>query len=188
MVYFAFLKKKTAILQEKTTGRQAKMHFIKPILLITFVAIVGACTSKFKTYNGPEVTRVLVYKDQRQMYLLNGNRVLKKFPIELGFAPAGHKATEGDGRTPEGEYLIDRRNPNSAFHLSIGISYPNDADRAAAKALGKEPGGDIFIHGGRRPGDPEGADWTAGCISVSNRQMEKIYSMVKDGTRISIYP
>ena len=64
--------------------------------------------------------------------------------FDLGFAPIGDKFYEGDGRTPEGTYFIDRRNPNSKFHLSIGISYPNARDRAEAAALGKPPGGDIF--------------------------------------------
>lgn len=164
------------------------MSLMRVLLLVAFASVLGSCATKFKTYNGPEVTRVLVFKERHKMYLLHNNKVLEQYHIELGFAPVGHKAIEGDGKTPEGEYLIDRRNPNSAFYLSIGISYPNEADRAKALELGELPGGDIFIHGGRRRGDPEGADWTAGCISVSNRQMKGIYAMVKDGTRISIYP
>ena len=164
------------------------MRIFKTLILIAIVATLGACTTKFKTYNGPEVTRVLIFKEQRKLYLMHGEQALKVYDMELGFAPTGHKAFEGDGRTPEGEYMIDRRNPNSAFYLSIGISYPNAADRAAARMLGKSPGGDIFIHGGRRPGDPKRADWTAGCISVSNKQMRDIYAMVNDGTPISIYP
>lgn len=164
------------------------MRIFKVLVLMLVVATLGACTSKFKTYNGPEVTRVLVFKEKRKLYLLSGDKYLRAYDVELGSDPFGHKVFEGDGRTPEGEYTIDRRNPNSAFYLSIGISYPNAADRAAARALGKSPGGDIFIHGGRRPGDPKRPDWTAGCISVSNKQMRDIYAMVKDGTPISIYP
>ncbi|WP_457650779.1 L,D-transpeptidase family protein [Profundibacter sp.] len=164
------------------------MRIFKILILMIAVATLGACTSKFKTYNGPEVTRVLIFKEQRSLFLMHEDKVLKKYKIELGFTPEGHKVFEGDGRTPEGEYTIDRRNPNSAFYLSIGISYPNENDRAKARELGKSPGGDIFIHGGRRPGDPKRPDWTAGCISVSNKQMRDIYAMVKDGTPISIYP
>jgi len=164
------------------------MRILKTLILIALVVTLGACTSKFKAYHGPEVTRVLIFKEQRKLYLMHGDTVLKQYPIELGFAPTGHKVFEGDGRTPEGQYFIDRRNPNSAFYLSIGISYPNAADRAAARDLGKSPGGDIFIHGGRRPGDSKRPDWTAGCISVSNKQMRDIYSMVRNGTPISIYP
>ena len=107
----------------------------------------------------------------------------------LGFAPEGHKQFEGDGRTPEGTYIVDKRNPESTYHLSVGISYPNEADIAFAEAQGLSPGGDIFIHGGPRPGiDPTDVrDWTAGCIAVTDRQIEEIYAMVKDGTPIDIY-
>ena len=123
------------------------------------------------------------------MYLLHGTRVLKKYDVELGFTALGHKQFEGDGKTPEGTYYIDRRNPNSSFHLSLGISYPNDKDREFAKAQGKSPGGDIFIHGQPNAFTPRrSADWTAGCIAVTNRQMERIYAMVKTGTVIRINP
>ncbi len=148
---------------------------------------LAACSSRFGTYDGPEVTRILVYKRARAMYLLHGRKALKTYEIDLGFAPEGHKRTEGDGRTPEGEYIIDRRNPNSDFHLSVGISYPNAQD--VARAGGKNPGGDIFIHGepnlSRRL---RGPDWTHGCIAVTNDGIEEIYAMVKNGTPISIYP
>jgi len=167
------------------------MHILKLILAGVLCLGLAACSSKFKTYNGPEVTRVIVNKGEREMYLLHNDKVLKNYDIDLGFAPEGHKQFEGDGKTPEGHYVIDRRNPNSEFHLSVGISYPNRTDIAFATSQGKSPGGDIFIHG--QPNtkgllartDP---DWTAGCISVKNREIEDIYAMVKNGTPISIYP
>jgi murein L,D-transpeptidase YafK len=143
--------------------------------------------SKFLRYEGPEVTRLLVFKDSRRMYLMHHAEPLRTFKVDLGFTPKGHKLIEGDGRTPEGDYQIDRRNPNSAFHLSLGISYPNEADRARAAALGQKPGGDIFIHGGPRRIDPNGPDWTAGCIAVTNEEMEEIYAMVGVGTPISLH-
>jgi murein L,D-transpeptidase YafK len=152
------------------------------------MAFLASCASKFRTYNGPEVTRIVVMKGQRQMYLMHNDEVLKAYEIDLGFAPAGPKQVRGDGKTPEGAYYIDRRNPRSEFHLSLGISYPNEADVARAKTLGMEPGGDIFIHGARRKKDPKGPDWTAGCISVSNREMEDVYAMVRQGTQIDIFP
>jgi murein L,D-transpeptidase YafK len=119
--------------------------------------------------------------------------VLESYDIDLGFSPEGHKQFEGDGRTPEGLYFIDRRNPNSAYHLSIGISYPNAADRAFAAAQGKSPGGDIFIHGGpQTPRDKARArqtrDWTWGCVALTDREMEEIYAMVRDGTPVWILP
>jgi murein L,D-transpeptidase YafK len=149
-----------------------------------------ACTSgtKFQTYDGPEVTSIVVNKGQRKMYLLNNEEILEKFEFDLGFAPDGDKKVEGDGKTPEGTYIIDRRNPNSSFHLSLGISYPNSADIAEARALGKGPGGEIFIHGQPNRFKAKGPDWTAGCIAVTNREMEQLYAMVTDGTLITIRP
>ena len=151
---------------------------------------LGACSSstKFRTYDGPEVTYVVVQKSARRMYLFHNDTVLRDYRIDLGFAPTGHKQIEGDGRTPEGVYLIDRRNPNSEFHLSLGISYPNRQDRAAAHALGKSPGGDIFIHGKSNPLRRKRDDWTWGCIAVTNPEMEEIYAMVRNGTPIKINP
>jgi murein L,D-transpeptidase YafK len=150
------------------------------------LVLVGCGESKFKSYDGPEVTQVFVSKKNRKLYLLNGETVLRTYKVDLGFQPSGHKTVKGDGRTPEGFYLIDRRNPNSAFHLSIGISYPNRRDVAAARARGEEPGGDIFIHGQPNRKRADGPDWTAGCIAVTNEEMEEIYAMVQTGTPIYI--
>jgi murein L,D-transpeptidase YafK len=142
--------------------------------------------SRFLRYDGPPVTSILAFKEDRTLALLHHNEVLKSYNFELGFNPLGHKAYEGDGRTPEGQYWIDRRNPNSSFHLSIGISYPNHRDSERAYAMGRRPGGDIFIHG--TPREYVGKDdWTAGCIAVLNREVEEIYSMVRTGTPIHIY-
>jgi len=164
------------------------MRIFKVVLVLLSLSILASCGSKFKTYNGPEVTRIFVYKEQRKMLLMHNSKILKSYDFDLGFAPSGDKEIEGDGKTPEGNYFIDRRNPNSKFHLSLGISYPNAADRAHAKALGKSPGGDIFIHGrGPRIKNPK-ADWTWGCIAVKDRQIETIYAMVKTGTPITILP
>ena len=158
-------------------------------LVILALGLFGqAGCAEVRTYSGPEVTRVVVMKSDRKLYLLNEKTVLKSYDIDLGFAPVGAKSRQGDGRTPEGRYWIDRKNPNSAFYLSVGISYPNAEDRRRARAAGVEPGGDIFVHGARRPGDKRGPDWTAGCISVSNREIEEIYAMVKIGTIIDIFP
>ncbi|MCB1342461.1 MAG: L,D-transpeptidase family protein [Pseudooceanicola sp.] len=150
---------------------------------------LSACASKFRTYRGPEVTGIVVNKSTASMHLLHHREVLKSYKIDLGFAPAGPKQFEGDGKTPEGTYLINRRNPNSAFHLSLGISYPNQQDVEYARSQGKRPGGDIFIHG--QPNDNKKLsrkpNWTAGCIAVKNREIEDIYAMVRDGTVITIY-
>lgn len=163
------------------------MRWISALMIAVLAFGLASCADKFKTYNGPEVTRVLVYKDSRRMYLMHHDQVLKAYDVGLGFSPAGHKSIEGDGRTPEGDYFIDRRNPNSRFYLSIGISYPNAADRAYAASIGKSPGGDIFIHGRPQAFQNGVEDWTAGCIAVSDEEMRDIYAMVKIGTPISIY-
>jgi len=163
-------------------------------LMLASTAVVAGCSgrSKFATYDGPEVTSVVVNKGARNLYLLHNEEILKQYRFALGFAPNGDKKVRGDGKTPEGTYFIDRRNPNSAFHLSLGISYPNARDVAEARALGEEPGGDIFIHGqpnlfeDRRAAKKRGEDWTAGCIAVKNKEMEEIYAMVRTGTVISI--
>lgn len=149
---------------------------------------LAACAprSKFRSYEGPEVTGIVVSKSDRRMYLVHHGRVLKRFRVDLGRAPAGPKRIEGDGRTPEGTYVIDRRNPDSRFHLSLGISYPSEDDRALAAAMGRPPGGDIFIHG--RNGRGGRLDWTEGCIAVTDREMEEIYAMVRVGTPITIHP
>ena len=164
------------------------MRWLSMVLVAVMLTGLAGCASKFKTYNGPEVTRVVIYKESRKMYLLHGQEVLKTYDIGLGFAPNGDKTIRGDGRTPEGDYLVDRRNPNSEFHLSIGIDYPNEQDVAYAKSIGENPGGDIFIHGRPWKYRKGGRDWTAGCIAVTNWEIEDIYAMVKTGTVVSIYP
>lgn len=134
------------------------------------------------------VSQILVQKSERKLHLIGDGRVLRSYDIDLGFAPKGHKQFQGDGRTPEGTYRITHRNPQSAFYLSLGVSYPNNADRAYAHARGRSPGGDIFIHG-RGPNFPSpGPDWTAGCIAVSDEDMTEIYRYVRPGIPIVIKP
>lgn len=163
------------------------MRLVRIILVLAAFLALTACGSKFKTYTGPEVTSVQIQKGARKMYLLSGTQVLESYDIGLGFAPVGHKQFEGDGKTPEGNYVIDRRNPNSEYHLSIGINYPNDEDRAYAASIGKEPGGDIFIHGGPNR-KVTTRDWTLGCIALTDKEIEWVYAMVRDGTPVQILP
>lgn len=165
------------------------MRAIRVFFILFLVLGLAACgqKSKFKTYNGPEVTEVQVHKADRKMYLLSNDKVLKTYDIGLGFAPIGHKQFEGDGKTPEGSYKISYKNPNSEYHLSLRINYPNADDRAYASSMGKSPGGDIVIHGGPKR-KVYRKDWTAGCVAVTDKEMEVIYSMVKEGTPIHIFP
>ncbi|MCU7904426.1 MAG: L,D-transpeptidase family protein [Candidatus Thiodiazotropha sp. (ex Epidulcina cf. delphinae)] len=137
--------------------------------------------------------QIVVYKGQRRLSLFKDGRHVKSYPISLGINPVGHKKQEGDGKTPEGIYLIDWKHPNSSYHKALRISYPNYADRRDADKRGVSPGGDIMIHG-----LPNGlgwlyplfikSDWTEGCIAVSNTAMEEIVSSVKTGTQIVIKP
>lgn len=165
---------------------------IRTLLLTLVSALLLACASyqppRFLTYDGPQVTRIVVHKGDRRMELWNEETVLRAFDIQLGREPVGHKERRGDGRTPEGEYIIDRRNPNSRFHLSLGISYPEVHQREAASEAGIDPGGDIFIHGRGPEFRRARGDWTEGCIAVSDREIEVIYAMVRDRTPITILP
>ncbi|MBI4184965.1 MAG: L,D-transpeptidase family protein [Proteobacteria bacterium] len=132
---------------------------------------------------------ILVLKGMRKLFLFRDGRLLRSYAINLGWSPKGHKEEEGDGRTPEGLYIIDGRNPNSGFHLSLHISYPNEVDLARAAHTGFSAGGDIMIHGipnARRKRLPR--DWTEGCIAVSNAAIHEIWQAVDDGTPIEIRP
>ncbi len=134
--------------------------------------------------------RVLVEKAARRLTLFRDGQAIATYRVALGFAPEGDKAEEGDGRTPEGVYRVDRRNDRSRFHLSLGLSYPDAADRAAAAEAGVDPGGDIFIHGqpNGHDGPPIPYDWTLGCLAVSNAEIREIWSRVAIGTEVEIRP
>ena len=134
-----------------------------------------------------QADKVLVDKSDRQLHLIRDGEVWKSYPIGLGFTPDGHKRQEGDGRTPEGDYVLDWRNPNSSFYLSIHISYPDADDKASAKARGVPPGGAIFIHGNHNP-SARRCDWTLGCIAVTDAAMDEIWQVVPNGTPITIRP
>ena len=118
------------------------MRFLRLMAMMALALGLAACGhSKFRSYNGPEVTLVQVDKSDRKMYLFHNHDLLKTYDIALGFAPEGHKEFEGDGKTPEGVYTISHKNPDSNFHLSLRISYPNDADRAHANAEAERASG-----------------------------------------------
>ena len=124
----------------------------------------------------PVADTVIIEKAARVLHLVQDGEVFRTFKIALGIRPVGDKLREGDFKTPEGRYLLDTRNPNSDFFLSIHISYPNSADRREASEQGFEPGGAIMIHG--QPNTPSRSeayyrtqDWTNGCIALSNSDM-----------------
>lgn len=137
------------------------------------------------------VERIVIEKGAREMRLIQNGRVVRRYPIALGFAPEGDKTRQGDGRTPEGIFRIAVRNDTSKYHLSLGLDYPQAHDRARAAAGGYDPGGDIMIHG--QPNAlPDGTiikgDWTAGCIAVSNREMREIWSVTTRETVVEVRP
>lgn len=154
-------------------------------------AAIPARAEQLATLAGAEIgkaDRVFVDKSERRLDLLREGAVIASFPVMLGFNPDGHKAQQGDGRTPEGDYVLDWRNPQSRFHLSLHVSYPNAADKAQAAAHNVSPGGDIFIHGTPALYAARGGNWTLGCIAVSNADIEVIWEAVPDGTPIRIEP
>ena len=160
-------------------------------LLIAMCAVTAPgllCAGEF-----PVADLVIIEKAARQLHLLQDGEVFRTFKIALGIRPVGDKKQEGDFKTPEGKYLLDARNPNSDFFLSIRISYPDARDRTEARDLGVNPGGAIMIHG--QPNEPTRSeayyrtqDWTNGCIAVSNSDMIDIWLMTGENTPIEIRP
>ena len=135
--------------------------------------------------------KVIVLKSRRTLLLMKGDEVMKRYIVSLGGNPVGPKIRQGDNKTPEGSYVLDRHNANSQYHRSIHISYPNADDLARAKKLGVRPGGELFIHG--LPNDFHGhsealGDRTEGCIAVTNAEIDEIWRAVADGTPIEIKP
>jgi len=153
------------------------------MLLLLMVALPGLA--------GQKASYVVVEKEARRLTLFRAaGEPLKTYHIALGRNPVGPKQFEGDQRTPEGTYSIDFKNPDSAFHRSLKISYPNDEDRARAMRLGRDPGGLIMIHG---VGDPQPwrdprRDWTDGCMAVTNEEIEEIWELVDEQTPVVIRP
>lgn len=171
------------------------------ILLFIFLPVllaVGGIALFTKTEKNPlppeaMADKVLIEKKDRRLTLLSNGKTLKVYKVALGRNPTGKKLKEGDKKTPEGAYTIDRRKERSSYHRALHISYPNSADIAQAKARGVSPGGDIMIHG-----LPNGIgfvgnfhvkrDWTLGCIAVTNPEIEEIWRAVPDGTLVEIVP
>ena len=139
------------------------------------------------------IDRLVVHKSKRTMSAYSQGRLLKIYPISLGKQPVGHKQFEGDGKTPEGKYRINERNPNSGYHKNLGVSYPNEADKTYAAAQGKSPGGLIKIHGMKNGWGFIGKkhlqkDWTNGCIAVTDEEVDELYRSVKHNAEIEILP
>ena len=140
------------------------------------------------------VDLVRVVKSERRLYLLHQGQVVGSYAVALGRKGRdGHKQQEGDLRTPEGRYLLDKKNEDSAFYKSIRISYPNETDTARATRAGVSPGGAIMLHGqkngfGEFWAITQRFDWTEGCIALSDADMDAIWDRIALGTPIEILP
>lgn len=158
---------------------------------LLIILLVGAALPA--ATNAPHADKIVIVKSTRTMTLLSGDKILKIYKVALGTAPVGPKRVEGDHKTPEGNYVIDSRNPQSQFHMALHISYPSAADRQKASKLQARPGGAIMIHGLAKPFAYLGAlhrqtDWTDGCVAVTNAEIEEIWKLVPVGTKVEIRP
>src|SRR5262249_1936329 len=136
---------------------------------------------------------VRVSKSEAKLYLLRQGAAFATFHVAFGGHPEGPKIRQGDGRTPEGRYILDARNPQSSFYKSFHVSYPNTEDRKRAARLGVSPGGDIMVHGqpngwGAYASITQRTNWTLGCIALSNEDMDVVWKSVQVGTPIEIEP
>ena len=142
---------------------------------------------------GTTIDRILVEKSARRLSIFREGKKLKSYRVALGRSPIGPKEQEGDMKTPEGLYKIDSRNPQSAYHLALHVSYPSNEDNARAADRGVSAGFDIMIHGIENGGGWIGAfhrwhNWTAGCIALTDEEIEELWRVTPDGTPIEIQP
>ena len=163
------------------------------IFVFCTLGILCALTALRADQSTQKADFILVEKSKRTLTLYANGKVLKIYQVALGPNPVGPKQVEGDGKTPEGHYNIDSVNRASSYHLSLHISYPNADDVEKARVLSKPPGGDIIIHGLPNGYGWIGAahrlhNWTAGCIAVTNDEIEEIVKRVPIGTPIEIKP
>ena len=172
----------------KLSGRSARRLLQAYFLLLGAIGSLAAPAPDQR-----QADHILIVKSKRTITLMRGTKILKTYRVALGTVPLGAKEKQGDHKTPEGTYLIDKKNAYSQFHLALHISYPGAEDRARAKRLGVNPGGDIMIHGLASQFAFLGAlhrqtDWTDGCIAVTNPEIEEIWRLVPIGTTVEIRP
>ncbi len=161
--------------------------------LAVAVLCLGACGGKLQPPLRQSADRILVEKAAHRLTLLRSGKPIRAYAVALGRSPVGDKVRAGDNRVPEGRFVIDGHLRGSRFHRALHVSYPDAAHRARARALGVPPGGDIMIHGIRNGLGWIGryhrlVDWTAGCIAVTDPEIEEIWTAVPDGTPIEIRP
>lgn len=170
------------------------------ILIVLAVAALGVSLTYLYAHrvsnplpSGTQIDRIVVEKSARKLSVFTNGKELKNYRVALGRNPVGAKQQEGDNKTPEGIYKIDSRNPQSDFHLALHISYPSDDDKARAAERGVSAGFDIMIHGIQNGRGWIGAfhrlqDWTAGCVALTDEEMEELWRVTADGTPVEIRP
>jgi murein L,D-transpeptidase YafK len=176
-------------------------HMTHTLILFTFVGCTLFCSlSNANAIPAVDVTAItqpidsiVIIKSKRQMEVYHHHSLLKVFHVCLGPEPIGPKHVKNDGKTPEGIYCINGKNPNSHYHKSLGISYPSASDILYANSLGQSTGGDIKIHGlpngkGYMEADLVKADWTLGCIALTDTEIDELYAHVTVGTCVNILP
>ncbi len=178
----------------KAAGRRTRrpLVLLMPALTLALLSTSGAAPLAAR-FDWTQAEKIIIEKSARRLTLIRKDSSRRTWPIALGADPVGSKIERGDKRTPEGRYVIDYKNLNSRYYLSVRISYPNERDRARAASLGVDPGGNIMIHGlpndARPPFDRYlRQDWTEGCIAVSNQAMQEIWLAVRENTPVEIRP
>ncbi|HEY8428889.1 MAG TPA: L,D-transpeptidase family protein [Sandaracinaceae bacterium] len=177
----------------------------RALVLAFAVALVAAVAASAAQDREPlpastRIDRLVAYKTAHRLEAWSEGRLVRTYRIAIGAGGAGPKRYEGDRRTPEGVYRIDRRHRSRRFHRFLHVSYPNDEDRrryAELRARGEVPegagiGGDIGIHG--ESDDPavralgNRVDWTDGCIAVTDAEIEELYRAVVPNAILEIHP
>jgi murein L,D-transpeptidase YafK len=178
---------------------RSKPHNVKVKIIFACIAICTLAVYFYAHHNwhrlpdDTTIDRILVEKSERKLSIFRDSRHIKTYRVALGRNPAGPKQEEGDMKTPEGAYKIDRRNAQSSFHLALHISYPSDEDDKRAAARVVSAGSDIMIHGIRNGLGWIGAfhrwkNWTLGCIALTDEEIEELWRVTPDGTIIEIRP
>ena len=126
---------------------------------------------QFQSYP-PRTLFIRAFKQERELEIWAGApklRLIKTYSILAASGSLGPKLQRGDRQVPEGWYYINRFNPKSRFHLSLGLNYPNEAD--LVRSAGRDPGDDIFIHGSNK---------SIGCLAMGDPAIEEIYGLARD--------
>ena len=166
---------------------------VTDVVLVLVLCALAGCSSSASGPKKEKIDRILIEKSAHTLTLMDGDTPVKTYMVSIGRVPVGRKERAGDHKTPEGNYIIDSKNPNSKFHLALHVSYPNAQDRARAGKLGVDPGGNIEIHGLEKglgwigPLQRE-VDWTDGCVALTDSEIDEVYARVPVGTPVEIRP